>query len=221
MKMPNVSREPTACRRPWLPPLLACSTVFGACLTLAACSDGREYPAAPQPEAPVPRGAAQVAALVRDPASGHYYQRVDARVSWADARLAAERMTFQGVAGHLVTIGSQEENDFVFSLFVQQPGGYRWLGASQPVGGAARAGGWQWVEDGPLRFSNWSQGAPNELRAIQSALALNAGGPDLGRPGAGKWTNLPADGGPTPPLGYVVEFDAADGCHVTLTDVYH
>ena len=48
---------------------------------------------------------------------GHYYQVVIAnKISWDVAKAAAEQRTFQGVQGHLATIGSPEEDIFVHQL---------------------------------------------------------------------------------------------------------
>jgi len=45
--------------------------------------------------------------------NGHYYQRIKQSATWANAKVLAETMTFQGMKGHLVTITSPMENLFV------------------------------------------------------------------------------------------------------------
>src|SRR6478609_8454874 len=59
------------------------------------------------------------AAPVLDSTSGHYYQVVvpDGGIDWNDARSAAASLTFLGATGHLATISSTEENQFILSLF--------------------------------------------------------------------------------------------------------
>jgi len=48
---------------------------------------------------------------------GHYYQVVPAnKISWEAAKAGAEQRTFQGVQGHLATIGSAEEDVFLHQL---------------------------------------------------------------------------------------------------------
>src|SRR5262245_26967468 len=48
---------------------------------------------------------------------GHYYQVVIAnRVSWESAKAAAENMSYQGIQGHLATIGSRQEDQFLHQL---------------------------------------------------------------------------------------------------------
>ena len=53
--------------------------------------------------------------------NGHCYDRVAAPgLNWEDAKAEAESLTFQSVNGHLATITSQQENDFI----VDNLGGY-------------------------------------------------------------------------------------------------
>jgi len=48
---------------------------------------------------------------------GHYYQVVIAnKISWEAAKAAAEQRSFQGVQGHLATIGSPAEDVFLHQL---------------------------------------------------------------------------------------------------------
>jgi hypothetical protein len=47
----------------------------------------------------------------------HYDLVLDYRVSWSDARDAAEATDFMGVSGHLVTITSAAENQFISDNF--------------------------------------------------------------------------------------------------------
>jgi hypothetical protein len=65
--------------------------------------------------------------------------------------------------GHLVTITSPEESDFVLATFPAAVAGRYWLGGFQDR--SARSyrepdGGWRWVTGEPWAFARWSQ-APN------------------------------------------------------------
>jgi hypothetical protein len=62
---------------------------------------------------------AQVSDLVRNPLDGHYYEAVivPGGISWSDARDAAESRSIGVVQGHLATITSQEESDFIVANF--------------------------------------------------------------------------------------------------------
>ena len=46
---------------------------------------------------------------VADNGNGHYYELVYNKVSWPVAKTLAEKMIYQGLPGHLVTITSAEE----------------------------------------------------------------------------------------------------------------
>jgi hypothetical protein len=48
--------------------------------------------------------------------NGNHYAFVPSSESWLDAQDAAASMSFHGVSGHLVTITSQAENDFLVTL---------------------------------------------------------------------------------------------------------
>ena len=68
-----------------------------------------------------------------------YFEETSPRLTWDEARAAAETKTFAGVTGYLVTITSAEENAFVASRI---PGASNvWIGASD----AGVEGDWRWV----------------------------------------------------------------------------
>ena len=54
--------------------------------------------------------------LVENTANGHFYQAIDQYMSWDDARAYAESLSYNGQQGYLVTITSEEENNFVYDL---------------------------------------------------------------------------------------------------------
>src|SRR5262245_30350869 len=62
----------------------------------------------------------------------HYYQLVSppAGITWTSARDAAFAATFQGLPGHLVTFGSDEEWQFVRTTF---PTNFTWIGLTDQV----------------------------------------------------------------------------------------
>lgn len=91
---------------------------------------------------------------VGDPASGHYYEVVDAVASWEGARAQAEAMTFRGMRGHLVSISSAAENVFLTNAFGGNRLHYHWIGAMQPAGSAEPTGGWRWTTCEPWSYAN-------------------------------------------------------------------
>ena len=59
-------------------------------------------------------GAAQ-SAPVYNPANGHWYQlvRTPAALNWPQARAAAEALSYAGYRGHLATVTSDDERQFI------------------------------------------------------------------------------------------------------------
>ena len=53
---------------------------------------------------------------VDDGGNGHAYEFVDEHLIWTDAKAAAETRSYLGVQGHLVTLTSAAENEFVFDF---------------------------------------------------------------------------------------------------------
>ena len=104
---------------------------------------------------------------VSEGGNGHLYEAiaVPQPITWSAANIAA-----QSAGGYLVTITSQAENNFVFSL-IDDPiywySGYNlrgpWTGGYQPPGSPEPDGGWSWVTGEPFVYSNWADGLPNEF----------------------------------------------------------
>jgi hypothetical protein len=110
--------------------------------------------------------------------NGHSYYRSTGSMTWTNARQACLNM-----GGHLVTVTSPAENNFIFNLW---PNG--WIGLTDEV----VEGQWRWVTGEPFSWSNWNGGEPN-----------NAGNEDyIQFVGGGKWNDLP-----NVSLPYVLEFD--------------
>lgn len=97
--------------------------------------------------------------------NGHAYEVVATESSWTVARTAAVER-----GGHLATLGSDEENLFVWSLVpaaAQNGKAGPWLGGLQstlPDGGRlATDQGWQWiVASEPWSIASWAPGEPND-----------------------------------------------------------
>lgn len=92
---------------------------------------------------------------VRWEGNGHYYKlcgkNQSDRLSWTEAKRACEEM-----GGHLVTITSQEENDFVRSLH-QGGSTQAWIGLSE----LDETGVWKWVTGEPTLYWGWASGEPS------------------------------------------------------------
>lgn len=152
-----------------------------------------------------------------DGGNGHFYEaiHVPGGISWSDARLAAISK-----GGHLATITSAAENQFVFELilddsfwtgdgleqFVYGP----WLGAQQQPGSSEPDGGWSWVTGETFQFTSWFSGEPSNTNGIEDALHfINR---DLSS--TGPWNDWSSSGqqldGVNRIWGYVVESDVPE-----------
>jgi Ca2+-binding RTX toxin-like protein len=150
----------------------------------------------------------EITAILRDPANagtvyseatGSFYRFVGSSISWNDAQADAQATTLSGVAGHLVNITSEAENEFIYQLGNTNGttnaiggggvGNRIWLSASD----SAVDQDWFWM-DGPeagLQFStasnsengfyeNWGSGQPNNAGGAQiyGTIWFNGGGND-------------------------------------------
>lgn len=137
--------------------------------------------------------------------NGHRYTIVFDRTTWPDAKTKAEQ-----AGGHLVTITSAEENDFVRQLAKDSGlwaddsvyGG--WLGAERlPVDGgyAGPDLGWTWVTNEPFGYTNWLAGEPNNSGDSEMYLGFYQSNAE------GLWNDWNESGDGSMP-GYIVELDA-------------
>jgi hypothetical protein len=101
-------------------------------------------------------------------ATGHYYQRIDVSHNWDVAKSEAESLVFRGASGHLATITSQEEQDFIATNVMPSapwPEVRYWLGGYQPSGSAEPGGNWSWITGEPWSYTHWAPGEPNNAGA--------------------------------------------------------
>jgi hypothetical protein len=111
----------------------------------------------------------------RDLAYGFFDGRVYVAVLiWGNMDWDGALALSEAAGGHLVTLTSPEENSFVFELisrddrfWMQSSSGTRLseavgphIGLFQPPGSREPAGGWRWVTNEPLNYTNWM---PNNL----------------------------------------------------------
>jgi hypothetical protein len=87
----------------------------------------------------------------------NYYQVVEIKLTWDEARDAAAAQTYLGRTGRLATITSDAENNFVIDHVIPNlsDGDSYWLGGLQPPGSDEPAGGWRWITDEPFVYSKW------------------------------------------------------------------
>ncbi|MEO1256979.1 MAG: cadherin-like domain-containing protein, partial [Bacteroidota bacterium] len=147
--------------------------------------------------------------------TGNFYEFVAQNgITWQDARIAAEARTLNGVNGYLVTVTSQEENDFILSKLE----GQGWMGGSDvavddewrwvtgPEGEEENGAGrlfWTGKADGmPINgvYSNWEPGEPNDFRGNNENYAHFR----IEEGKEGQWNDLP--NATSEIQGYVVEY---------------
>lgn len=157
------------------------------------------------------------AQTVRGP-NGHFYTLVSAPyITWAEARDAAAATLRCGQPGHLVTITSQEEQDFLVGAFGAGPLGTKWMGAFQPIS-TDGVDGWEWVTGEPFTFTQWHPGEPNNSN--YGLLGYEDAGVFWNN---GNWNDAPSLYPYYGAGGYVIEWDVdatviVDGCDSGVTN---
>jgi len=147
-----------------------------------------------------PGAAQQSFPPVYNPANGHWYQAVPipGGIPWPAARAAAAAQSYAGYPGHLATITSAAEDQFLVGGLPLgldnhwRVGGYQDQTApdySEP------AGGWRWVTGEPWSYTNWHAGEPNNFNG-ENLLEIHSDG---------TWNDT-AD--QPPGGGYIVEYEA-------------
>jgi hypothetical protein len=98
---------------------------------------------------------------VSDGGNGHYYLLTNSELTWPEAENYA-----QSLGGHLASITSSAENDFVRTNFASSE---FWIGAND----AAVEGDFQWSSGEPFSYSNWWFGEPNDSGGIEDYALIN------------------------------------------------
>ena len=123
--------------------------------------------------------------VVLNPANGHYYMRGRDPMSWHAAQRWCED---QG--GHLASITSAEENQFIYKHFAREQ--VCWLGGTD----REKEGSWKWDDGEPLEYQNWFRAEPSGADG-EDYMAMGNGGHNWGgihhRYDA-FWNDLPSDG---------------------------
>jgi hypothetical protein len=153
--------------------------------------------------------------------TGNYYEYVQVTdISWSASKTAAAASTYLGVPGHLATITSAEENEFIATTIDTGLSNYfAWIGGHEP----ADDGVWVWAvgpEAGvqfalfgsatpPHNWAPWGGVEPNDVAAGEDFAGINVGlssfGIDNGEWGDG--VDVPTS--PDSIQGYVVEYEIA------------
>lgn len=134
--------------------------------------------------------------------NGHFYELIVETTSWTNAEATAASSTHMGLSGHLVTITSQEEQDFLNTVI--NPGSLKsWLGATD----VAQEGDFEWITGEAFAFEFWQPGEPNDFNTGEDyALGWWAA--------SGLWNDCPVVG--CLQEAYIVEYSIADIVPVPL-----
>jgi fibronectin type 3 domain-containing protein len=146
--------------------------------------------------APLPQVNGALTPPVYNPANGHWYQEVSAALTWAQARAAAAGASYAGYAGHLVTITSAEENQFILTHLPNST--ECWIGLYQDRTApdySEPAGGWRWITGEPYAWNDW-RGEPNNANGNEDWAVMR---------GTVGWNDLAAT---NLDYGYIIEYEA-------------
>jgi hypothetical protein len=105
------------------------------------------------------------------PVNGHYYL-LGPGGTWHDGESWAQR-----AGGHLATIRSETENDWVFSWV--PPDTRAWIGMTDE----AREGIWVWTSGELVTFTNWASGQPDNSQGVEHWCEFRADW-------SGEWNDL-------------------------------
>ncbi|MFN0151701.1 MAG: FlgD immunoglobulin-like domain containing protein [bacterium] len=151
--------------------------------------------------------------------NGNDYEFVDTQTTWANAVTAAASRTYLGVGGHLATITTAAENDFLSSAFASGQAAYfGWIGGYEPgddgvwLWGAGPESGVQFAQGAastpPYNYVNWGGVEPNDFAPGEDFAAINLGASFAGVP-PGAWIDSPNPNPSDPIRGYIVEYETA------------
>ena len=118
--------------------------------------------------------------------NSHYYELFysSSGLNWGAAKVAAESHAIYGNTGHLVTITSSEESEFVRVSCLSGLGEAQvFLGGYQPSGSPEPAGNWQWITGETWSYTNWCSDQPTNTNGNENVLVAYC-------PSQGKWNDI-------------------------------
>lgn len=138
--------------------------------------------------------------------ANHSYQVFENSLSWTDAEEACE-----SVGGHLATIESAEEQDFIKNLIKSTKKENLW------IGGYYSSDAWNWVDNTPWDYTNWDNLQPDNYTGDEFYLRIKNRDKTYENWEAmdGKWNDTANDAddssensdAPMSSFGYVCEWD--------------
>jgi len=154
--------------------------------------------------------------------NNHYYEVVSmgigSSISWADARDVAAAASYNSLGGHLVTITSDAERDWINATWpanqslwfdTSNPLWNHWIGAfqeTQPLGQSDPTANWQWVTGEAWGYENWYRTEPNDNAGSTRDIEDNEENYGAFVP-LNQWFDYGGWNGP----GYMIEYDIPVG----------
>jgi hypothetical protein len=151
----------------------------------------------------------------------HYYQLVSpsAGITWTDAETAASAATYLGLKGHLATISSQAEFNFIVANF---PTNFTWIGFYDPIGaahgpdggegsGSQHAANFVWADGEPVSYTAWLPNEPNNAASEGENYTWYEQ-----RNGVWGWNDYQnfaaavTGASPSPPISYLIEYSVPE-----------
>lgn len=136
--------------------------------------------------------------------NGHYYVVVNESKKWTEAEAECEQS-----GGHLATITTEEEQQFINRFIENQTMNTYWIGASKT------SQGWKWVTDEAFSFTNWKKDEPNNERGQEKYLEIYCKTYNS-TTNVGQWNDIMIDGRngyldksfySTTTIGYICEWE--------------
>jgi hypothetical protein len=166
---------------------------------------------------------AQAAAAVVKPTTKTRYTAVlkPNGITWNEARAAARK-----AGGDLATVKSKADLERIYFLVKESNnfwfkdaagnGQGPWLGARRERASADPRAGWRWVDGGPMVYSNWAPGEPNNSGGAENCLQLFG----YRKLRGARWNDINC--GSKKVRGYIIEHQTSGGVkpgRITETDL--
>jgi len=103
-----------------------------------------------------------ISAAVLNPQNGNYYQVIDKQLTWEQAEAYCVQ-----IGGHLATITSENEQQFIEALLPTSTSDVFWLGAQKNI-----LGNFEWVITEEFVYSHWAEGEPNNYNGTENSLMM-------------------------------------------------
>lgn len=145
--------------------------------------------------------------------NGHSYKLFDTSMDWNSAQQYC-----QSLGGHLVTINSADEQQFVSSIASKSTKKNVWLGATKGENGK-----FAWVTGEDAQFSNWSAGEPSNYDNTENAVMMYTY--SNGLVNLGEWNDIASTGGTVSgfkleDIGFICEWETTTEGATTDTTGY-